>query len=217
MRHQNRETDSKDAKTSVNPLLTEGPHPEDAVAEEAVNEGPEIEGLKRELAELSQHTAGSGADPASLPLGPTPDGRFRLSDSPTKEEFAAYTKWHPEIAREVSEKFWDLAHSRAKDLAIRAVYDAVDPDPPPQQPLPCEPAPASRHETMLSMGELVAATQEAAAYLLEYGRNRHNDRDARLDALKSVTKIGHNAAALGRVIDHLTRTHKVRTPKAPAE
>jgi hypothetical protein len=146
------------------------------------------------------------------PDEPDKPAAFNFSDPPTQDELKAFAQWDPDIRAKVSEKFEDLVRDRAERTAMRALYDALDPDLP---PLPREEAPASRHETMLSLGQLIADVQEAVAYLLEYGGNRNNDSGRRLNALASVTRVGHPAAALGRTIDVLCRPNRAPRPKGP--
>lgn len=134
--------------------------------------------------------------------GPQPDGTFLFSDHPTAEEFRAYAEWDPNIQEEVREKFLDLARDRARDDAIRRVYDRVQPAPP---DLPRQPQPRTPGELSHALTRFVCDAQEAADYLLTFGRNRHIDVGARILALTAVTRTGSAAAQLGAAIDRLWR------------
>lgn len=134
--------------------------------------------------------------------GPLPGGSFRFTDHPTAEEFRAYAEWDPNIREKVREKFLDLVRCRARDDAIRDVYNRVLPEPP---ELPREPLPRTPGEVARALSRFVSDTQEAVDHLLALGRNPHNDMGPRIRALTAVARSGPAAAQLGAAIDRLWR------------
>lgn len=116
----------------------------------------------------------------------------------SKEAFLAWAASDPEITAEIRELREQLGRLRARNLAKSVVYEEMNAEPTP----PHAEVPLSRHEAGLTLGRLLALTEDAVVFLVGEGTNCLEARH-RIDALRSVTRMGSSAAAIGVALDRL--------------